>query len=87
MESNREFGDGRLDIVIYPEIFQDKAIVIECKHSKNADYLLKDSQEAIKQIHDNHYLEGVLEKGYQDVVGYGISFFKKQCYITKININ
>ena len=87
VESNREFGDGRLDIVIYPEIFQDKAIVIECKHSKNADYLLKDSQEAIKQIHDNHYLEGVLEKGYQDVVGYGISFFKKQCYITKININ
>ena len=87
VESNREFGDGRLDIVIYPEIFQDKAIVIECKHSKNADHLLKDSQEAIKQIHDNHYLEGVLEKGYQDVVGYGISFFKKQCYITKININ
>ena len=87
VESNRELGDGRLDIVIYPEIFQDKAIVIECKHSKNANYLLKDSQEAIKQIHDNHYLEGVLEKGYQDVVGYGISFFKKQCYITKININ
>lgn len=82
IESNRESGDGRLDLVVYPEIFKDKAIVIECKHSRSEDVLVRDSQEGARQIITRKYLDGVLAKGYQNVVGYGISFCRKKCSIT-----
>ena len=53
------------------------------KHSKNIKELRKDSDEASKQIIDQKYIEGLQEEGYENVIGYGISFYKKQCIITK----
>ena len=50
VESNRESGDDRLDLIIYPEIFKDKAIVIECKHSDSEDQLVSDSKEGAEQL-------------------------------------
>lgn len=83
MESNRESGEGRLDIVIYPNNLRETVIVIECKHSIMQKDLIEDSQKGANQIKDKKYLEGILSKGYLKVVGYGIAFYKKQCYITK----
>ena len=83
VESNREAGDGRLDLVIYPQIFRDTAVVIECKHSEAEEELVADSREGARQIADMHYLEGILSKGYARAVGYGISFYKKRCAISE----
>lgn len=63
-----------------------KQIIIECKHSKNIKELRKDSDEASKQIIDQKYIEGLQEEGYENVIGYGISFYKKQCIIIKSRI-
>lgn len=82
-KSNDEKGDGRADIVIYPETISDKVIVIECKHSNELKNLISDSKKGAKQIIEKRYMEGILAEGYQQVLGYGISFYKKQCYITK----
>ena len=83
VKSNRESGEGRFDIAVLPIYIDDQSIIIECKHSKNIKELRKDSDEASKQIIDQKYIEGLQEEGYENVIGYGISFYKKQCIITK----
>ena len=83
VKSNRESGEGRFDIAVLPMYIDDQAIIIECKHSKNIKELRKDSDEASKQIIDQKYIEGLQEEGYENVIVYGISFYNKQCIITK----
>ena len=74
VKSNRESGEGRFDIAVLPMYIDDQAIIIECKHSKNIKELKKDSDEASQQIIDQKYIEGLQEEGYENVIGYGISF-------------
>ena len=83
VESNKESGDGRFDIVLYPKKITGKVIVIECKHSNSLASLIKDSQEGARQIIEKRYEEGIKAKGYLHMIGYGISFYKKQCYVCK----
>lgn len=83
VESNREVGEGRFDIVIKPfNIFQ-KCIVIECKKTDNPMDIEKDAAKAIDQIINKKYIEGLKQAGYRDVIGYGIAFYQKACYIMK----
>ena len=83
-DSNKEIGDGRPDIVIYPRTLQGKVIIIECKHSKKQIDLVSDSQSGANQIRDKKYNEGVLAYGYSGYIGYGISFYKKLCKVTLV---
>lgn len=83
VESNREAGDGRFDIMILPRRISGTALVIECKHSSSDMYLTEDSKRAAQQIIEKRYIEDKNLKKYRHTVGYGISFFKKQCCITK----
>ena len=83
-DSNKEIGEGRPDIVIYPRTYSDKVIVIECKHSNDEDNIVRDSDKAARQIVEKKYREGVLAKGYEEVIGYGIAFYKKKCKITLV---
>ena len=73
VQSNKKSGYGRWDI----------ALIIECKHSSSIKELRKDSAKASEQIIRQKYIEGLIEEGYEYVIGYGISFYKKQCIITK----
>ncbi|MCD7892319.1 MAG: ATP-binding protein [Erysipelotrichaceae bacterium] len=84
IESNRESGDGRFDIAILPKRASDITIVIECKYSETFAKLIPDSIDAMQQIIDEKYIEGLNIRGYHYVVGYGISFYKKTCYVTKL---
>ena len=84
VKSNRESGKGRFDIALIPARKTKTCIVIECKHSFHEDDLIEDSQKAAKQIERNDYLKSFESKGYRQVLGYGISFYKKQCYVTKV---
>ena len=83
VQSNRESGEGRFDIAVLPYSILDTALIIECKHSTGIKELRKDSAKAIEQIIRQKYIEGLIEEGYEHVIGYGISFYKKQCIITK----
>ena len=83
VKSNRESGEGRFDLAILPMDIDDQAIIIECKHSSSIKELRKDSKEASNQIIEKRYIEGLVDEGYENVIGYGISFYKKQCIITK----
>ena len=85
IQSNKEIGEGRPDIVVLPQRPSETAIVIECKQSKDYLEIERDSELGAEQIKDNKYMEGInAYYGYKEVVGYGISFYKKRCHITLV---
>ncbi len=85
VQSNREEGDGRPDIVLYPDRPKDPAIIFEVKTRKKFNEMEDGLDEAYKQIKDKRYEEGVLDDGYLGVVSYGICFCKKSCIVGKYN--
>ena len=84
IKSNREAVHGRFDLCIFPKQIFQTALILECKHSKIVKDLIKDSSEGAKQIIVNKYEEEIINEGYLHVKGYGISFYKKYCYIVKV---
>ena len=83
IQSNKESGEGRFDIALVPRRITRECIILECKHSKSVGTLIQDSQIAADQIIQKGYREIFIRQGYPKVLGYGISFYRKQCYITK----
>ena len=83
IQSNKESGEGRFDIALLPRRITRECIILECKHSKSVGTLIQDSQKAADQIVQKGYREIFIRQGYPKVLGYGISFYKKQCFITK----
>ena len=81
--SNRESGNGRFDVCVLPESILGTVVLIECKHSISEDDLIDDAKEGASQIIEQKYLEEHKYKKYENAVGYGISFYKKQCYVVK----
>lgn len=84
VQSNREAGNGRLDIVVrHPDVMQTP-IVIELKVSNTFKELEAFCDKALKQIEERKYDEWLPEEGYREVLHCGISFFKKQCCVKMI---
>lgn len=81
VESNYERGNGRPDVMVKDKRNR-RILVIEVKHAKREEDLPKERDEAVAQIFDKKYLQG-LEKGYRSVTGYGIAFWAKECMIKK----
>ena len=82
--SNKESGNGRFDVCVLPENILGTIVLIECKHSISEDNLIDDAKEGARQIVEKKYLEEHRFKKYENAVGYGISFYKKQCYVVKV---
>ena len=83
IKSNREAMHGRFDLCILPKQIFQTALILECKYSKSVKELVSDAKEGAKQIIDNKYEDEIINDGYLHVKGYGISFYKKYCYIEK----
>ena len=79
--SNREEGDGRPDITLYPERPKDPAIIFEIKTRKKFNQMDDGIKEAFTQIKDKHYEEGIIDDGYAGVVSFGVCCCKKSCII------
>ena len=84
-QSNREEGDGRPDIVLYPDRPKDPAIIFEIKVRKKFNEMEDGLNEAFDQIRTRKYEEGVLDDGYMGVKSYGICFCKKSCIVGRYN--
>lgn len=82
--SNRESGNGRFDVCVLPENILGTVVLIECKYSISEDDLIDDAKEGARQIVEKKYLEEHRFKKYENAVGYGMSFFKKQCYVVQV---
>ena len=82
--SNRESGNGRPDIVLKPYNPRKPAVILELKHVKRFPQMEAGCEEALRQIEERGYEEGILEEGYRDVISYGICFCKKSCLVKKL---
>ena len=85
--SNKESGNGGFDVCVLPENILGTIVLIECKHSISEDDLIDDAKEGARQIVEQKYLEEHKFKKYENAIGYGISFYKKQCYVVKVVYN
>ena len=82
VESNKEHGEGRSDIVV-SDIVNGRVAVFEVKKSNALADLVSDCEAALAQIDDRMYAKE-FEDDYDEVLCYGISFFKKRCLVKGI---
>lgn len=77
--SNRESGNGRPDLLLkYPSV-RGKAVILEVKVAGTYQELEQKCAEALQQIEHQKYEESLRREGYQDILKYGVAFYKKEC--------
>ena len=81
VDSNKEHGEGRSDVVVYDPI-NSRVAVFEAKYTKSLDKLESECDAALQQIDDRMYAKEY-EDDYDQSLCYGISFFKKRCMVKK----
>lgn len=77
IHSNREGGRGRYDLVVEPMDKSKNGLVIEFKVAKEKEDLEKASEEALAQIEEKRYYEGLRERGVEKIILVGISFYQR----------
>ena len=78
IQSNAETGEGYSDISICTP--ERTGIVIELKYAVNGN-LETACAEALKQIEDKKYAEGLKRRGMKKMIKYGIAFCEKECMV------
>ncbi len=81
VDSNKEHGEGRSDVVVYDPI-NSRVAVFEAKYTKSLDKLESECDAALQQIDDRMYAKEY-EDDYDQILCYDISFFKKRCMVKK----
>lgn len=82
VDSNREYGLGRTDLVI-KDRKNRRAVLIEAKKAVSESAMASACEKGADQIQRMKYKEGI-QAGYQQVHCYSIAFYKKQCMVKKI---
>ena len=79
VESNREHGEGRSDIVVYDEE-NSRVVIFEAKVAKSPEELPAACDAALRQIEARQYAEDFRDE-YDEILCYGIAFYKKRCLV------
>lgn len=84
--SNRESGEGRYDICLFPRDCKMPGVLIELKASKDCsnDDLKKLSQKALEQIEVKKYETELTMKGIEKVFKYDVAFSGKRVETTSL---
>ena len=78
VKSNAETGEGYSDISIQTP--ERTGIVIELKYAEDGN-LEAACSEALKQIEEKKYAEGLKRRGMKKIMKYGIAFWEKECVV------
>ena len=81
VDSNKEHGEGRNDVVV-DDPANGRIAIFEAKYTKELDDLERTCDKALQQIDDRMYAEEYKDD-YDQILCYGISFFKKRCRVKK----
>ena len=85
VDSNRERGEGRSDVVVRNSS-KGRVALFEAKYAKTLDGLEMSCDAALQQIEDRQYAKDFADD-YDDILCYGIAFYKKRCLVKKNNEN
>ena len=80
VKSNQENGLGRSDITVLDKRNR-RAMIIEAKRSTSEAQMEHDCQEALGQIAEKQYAQGLY--GYRTVLCYGVAFYRKSALVKK----
>ena len=78
VKSNAETGEGYSDIFIQTP--ERVGIVIELKYADDGN-LEKACREALKQIEEKKYAQGLKRRSMKKIIRYGIAFYEKECMV------
>ena len=81
VSSNRESGDGYSDIVVETEN-SEKGMILELKYAQDGN-LEQACRKALAQTTEVHYAEILEDQGINEILCYGIAFYKKRCRVKK----
>ena len=81
VESNREHGEGRSDVVVL-DYENGQAAIFETKRAQSRQQMESACLEALKQVEERQY-DGDFLEDYDRVICYGIAFYRKQCRVRK----
>ena len=79
IESNREHGEGRSDIVI-SDSENGRVAIFEAKCSRTPEDMEPDCDRALHQMAERGYAKDY-EDTFRQVLCYGIAFYKKRCRV------
>ena len=79
-ESNRETGNGRSDLILYQQDRFINAIIMEFKVCRADEEVDTAAKRALQQINDRDYADEAKNRGYRNIIKYGIAFKDKVCY-------
>lgn len=79
VESNKEHGEGRSDIVVM-DSRGGRVAIFEAKYVKEVSRMNNACEDAILQIKEKMYAEDFSDS-YDKVLVYGIAFYKKRCMV------
>jgi len=94
IKSNRESGEGRYDIAMFPKRNNLPGIIFELKHCSDGEsvktdkakleqLLTKSAEDALKQIESNAYLTELKEAGATPIFRYGAAFCGKKVKVIR----
>lgn len=81
VQSNKEHGEGRSDIVVCDSL-NGRVAIFEAKRTKVLKDLETECDKALRQIDERMYAKD-FEDAYDQVLCYGIAFFKKRCMVKR----
>lgn len=81
VRSNRETGEGRLDLVLEPKLKNLPGIIMEFKAVKDEGSLAKAAEKTLAQIDAKNYDADLQDRGINDIAKYGIAFAGKKVEI------
>lgn len=81
VDSNKEHGEGRSDVVVYDQV-NGRVAVFEAKYARELLQLEAACTKALEQMDTRMYAEEYRDD-YDQILCYGIAFFKKRCLVKK----
>lgn len=81
IQSNKEQGNGRPDILLKPFSPKQPAIILELKHAHKFTQMEELCDKALEQIEERKYDTELVDEGYQSILKYGICFCRKNCMV------
>jgi predicted AAA-ATPase/PD-(D/E)XK nuclease superfamily protein len=87
VDSNRESGYGRYDIMLIPKDITKRSIIIEFKRIFDDEDLGTAATQALEQIHDKQYAQNLKKRGIQTITAFGIAFKGKEVLLKQEEIN
>ncbi len=82
--SNRESGNGRPDLILKYVNHKGKACILEFKVATDVHKLETAAMSALAQVKERDYRQGLRAEGYEEIIEYGIGFYKKSCIVKKV---